>query len=207
MKFLPKQFKLFTIFQHNSVLLQQAVRLLEDSVSGTGTSLESAYAEIQRIKRQADGILRQAVQQLDEQSIDYPPKNDAWRLFNQLDRILDAVELLAGRLTAYCLGPLPEPAVRLMNLIRNCAELLEKSIASYGEADDFSAQLSGIIEVANEADRLYVEAVRGLFRSESDPVRLIKLNETYGLLQRIVKLFEDQVEAMEGVALTTIPRL
>lgn len=206
-KLLPKEFRLFATFQHNSALLQHAVRLLEDCVSGTGTSLNSAYPEIQRIKREADGLLRQAVQQLDEQYMDYPPKGDAWHLFNQLDRILDAVELLAGRLSAYSLGPLPEPAVRLVGLIHNCAGLLEKAIASLGEAGYFSAQLSGIVAAANEADQLYVETVRDLFKKESDPVRLIKLNETYGLLQQIVKLFEDQVEAMEGVALATIPRL
>ncbi len=202
MKIHPAEFHLFAAWEHHSELLQQALNLLDDCI-GDRVPLEDAYAEIQKLERDADEILRTAARELDSQKSDYPPRAEAWRLFCRLDRILDAVELLAGRLAAYRLGPLPASARRLMEVIHSCAGPLRHSIEAFGQSEHFVGEFSSMVELENEADRIYIQAVRELFESERDPVRLIKLNETYGLLEGIVNLFEDCIQVIEDASLKT----
>lgn len=202
MKIRLSEFHLFAAWEHHSELLQQALNLLDDCI-GDRVPLDEAYAQIQQLEREADEILRNAVRELDFQKSDYPPRAEAWRLFCRLDRILDAVELLAGRLAAYRLGPLPTPARRLMEVIHSCAAPLRNCIQAFGQSEHFIGEFSSLVDLENEADQIYVRAVRELFETERDPVRLIKLNEAYGLLEGLVNLFEDCVQVIEDAALKT----
>lgn len=145
--------------------------------------------------------MRRAIQQLDRQLTDVVPREDARRCFAHLDNILDATELLAGRLAAFRLGRLPGPAITLINTIESCNGVLKQVICAFGEGKHFPDLVARMAELENEADQNYLDALRELFESEADPVRLIKLNETYGLLEKIVNLFEDCVQAMEDAAL------
>lgn len=199
--FQPTQHNLFETFQYHMSLLRQALDLLEDAVTDTRYPTEVVYSEIRKLEREGDEILRGIVRQLDRQDSDYPPREEVRRLSYQQDRILDAVERLAGRLAAFRLGRLPDPAVRLMTLIHSCACALANSIEAVGDAKRFREQIAGMAELENEADRLYVDAIRELFGQEKDPVRLVQLNELYGLLERVVNLFEDCIQAMEDVVL------
>ena len=206
MTFAPNLFNLFTAFQQHASLLRRALELLGDCITDSGQPLDVTCSKIQNLERKGDEILRSALRELDFQFGDYPPKADARRLFYRLDRILDAVKLLAGRMAAYRLGRLPDPAEGLMNVIRSCATALDSAIKAFGEAKHFPEQISGMTALENQADQIYMDAIRELFESEIDLVRLIKLNETYGLLERIVNLFEDCIQAMEDAALKNFDR-
>jgi len=59
-------------------------------------------------------------------------------------------------------------------------------------------------ELENQADRLCIAAIRDLAEQESDPRRLLMLNETFGLLEKIANLFEDCIQTMEDSALKTL---
>ncbi len=200
MKIRLADFHLFAAWEHHSELLQQALKLIEECINGR-VPLEAASSEIQKLEREADDILRTAARELDFQKGDYPPRAEAWRLFCRLDRIVDALELLAGRLAAYRLGTLPAPARRLMEVIHGCDDALRKSIEAFGQSEHFVGQFSNMVELENEADQIYIQAIRELFESESDPVRLIQLHDIYGLLEGLVNLFEDCIQVIEDAAL------
>lgn len=59
----------------------------------------------------------------------------------------------------------------------------------------------------NEADHLYITAIRDLAKQEGEPRRLFMLHEVYGMFEKIVNLFEDCVQAMEDSALKTLAGL
>ena len=56
-----------------------------------------------------------------------------------------------------------------------------------------------INRLENEADRVYQEAVRGLFEVEKDPIMVIKWKEFYDMLEVITDCCEDVANVIEGV--------
>jgi len=122
----------------------------------------------------------------------------------QQDRVLDAIEHLAGRLAAYRLGELPGAAIQFMAIIESCADVLGDALRAFGEGQHFLEQMMKMGELENQADRLCIAAIRDLAEQESDPRRLLMLNETFGLLEKIANLFEDCIQTMEDSALKTL---
>ncbi len=56
-----------------------------------------------------------------------------------------------------------------------------------------------INRLENEADRVYQEAVRTLFDTETDAIVIIKWKEVYDNLERITDCCEDVANVIEGV--------
>jgi uncharacterized protein Yka (UPF0111/DUF47 family) len=198
-----KDFQVFGSLQKHFDLILCALDTLRDCTS-CATEGSAAFVEIQNLERNGDEILRSAIQQLDSQLSDYPPREGTRRMLGQQDRILDAIEHLAGRLAAYRLGELPDAASQFVAIIESCADVLGDALRSLGEGQHFLEQMGKMAELENQADRLCVAAIRDLAEQESDPRRLLMLNETFGLLEKIANLFEDFIQTMEDSALKTL---
>jgi len=178
------------------------VAALDDCAGSADPS--AAFAEIQNLERQGDEIMRAALRDLERLHGDFPtPREIVRRQFHQQDCILDAIELLAGRLAAYRLGRLPAPAVQLLGVVRACAGVLEAAIQAFGEGRRFADQIETMSDLENEADQLYIAAIRDLADREQDPRRMLMLTEVYGMLERIINLFEDSVQSLEDATFRT----
>ena len=198
-----KDFQVFGSLQKHFDLILCALDTLRDCTS-CATEGSAAFAEIQNLERNGDEILRRAVQQLDFQLSDYPPREGTRRMLCQQDRVLDAIEHLAGRLAAYQLGELPGAASQFVAIIESCADVLGDALRAFGEGQHFLEQMTKMAELENQADQLCVAAVRDLAEQESDPRRLLMLSEMYGMLENITNLFEDSIQTMEDSALKTL---
>lgn len=83
----PKQFNIFADLKRLAGSVTEAVRLLDAAVSG-GASATRSFEEIQKIEHNGNEIVRRAMRQLDRQITNVTPREDAFRLFAQLDAIL-----------------------------------------------------------------------------------------------------------------------
>jgi uncharacterized protein len=104
-------------------------------------------------------------------------------------------------LAAFDLTVLPDGALRLMALIQASNNVLGKMIEMLGERRHFADFVAQMGDLENEGHEAFQHALVALFQTETDPVLLIKHNEVYSLLDRIVDRFEDCAKALEDVAL------
>ena len=84
-----KDFQVFGSLQKHFDLILCALDTLRDCTR-YATEGSAAFAEIQNLERNGDEILRSAIQQLDCQLSDYPPREGTRRMLCQQDRVLDA---------------------------------------------------------------------------------------------------------------------
>lgn len=196
----PNQFTFFADLQRLAGCVTEAVELLGAAVRA-GDSAPQSFDEIQKVEHNGDEVVRRAMRQLDKQATDVVPREDAFRLFAHVDAILDTIQGVAGRLAAFALPVLPDGAQRLMSTIRTCNDLLGGMIEKFGERRHFADLVVRMGDLENEADLAFQYALVTLFQPKTDPVLLIKLNEVYGFLDRIVDQFEDCGNALEDVAL------
>lgn len=203
----PKEFNIFISLHNHFRLVRLALVTLRDCADDPSQAWDAAYSQIQNMECQGDQLLDAVVRQLDRQSTDCPPRESTRRLFYRQDRILDAAKLLAGLLAAYRIGVLPGAALQLMATIGTCAEVLGDAMRAFGEGQHFLNPISKLAELKKEADQLYIAGIRELAEGANDPCRLFMLNKIYGMLERIVNLFEDCVQALEDTALKTLAEL
>lgn len=196
----PKQFNIFADFKHLAACVNEAVQLLNATVRA-GAPAARSFEEIQKLERIGDETMQRAMRQLDRQLTDVVPREDAFRIFARLDTVLDAIEGLAGRLAAFELPVLPNAALRLMALIQTCNDLLGDMVKMLGERRHFPDLVAQMGDLENEANEAFQYALVTLFQTKTDPVLLIKHNEVYNFLDRIVDQFEDCAKALEDVAL------
>lgn len=196
----PKQFNIFADFKHLADCVTEAVQLL-DAMVRAGAPAGRSFEEIQKLEHMGDDVMRRAMRQLDRQLTDVVPREDVFRLFSHLDTILDTIEGLAGRLAAFELPVLPNSALRLMGLIQASNDLLGDMIEKLGERRHFSELVAQMGDLENEADEAFQYALATLFQTKTDSALLIKHNEVYNLLDRIVDQFEDCAKALEDAAL------
>jgi uncharacterized protein Yka (UPF0111/DUF47 family) len=200
MEFKPADFKIYSEFMLLAGCVTEAVRRLESALRGD-TPPADAFAEIQRLEHTGDEITRRAMRELDRQLTSVVPREDAFRQFARLDAILDTIERLAARAAAFRLPPLPPEPLQLVALIHSCDELLREILARFGERRRVSDLVARMSEIENEADALFQSALAALFHSVSDPILLIKLNELYNFLDRIIDHYEECAQALEDAAL------
>lgn len=198
----PKELSTFAKFQRHFGLLRRAVEALCDCAGGADPS--AVFAEIQDLERQGDEIMRAALCDLERLSGDFlTPREIIRRQFHQQDRILDALEHLAGRLAAYRLGRLPAPAVQLFAVVRACAGVLEAALQAFGEGRRSADQIEKMSDLENEADQLYIAAIRDLADGEEDPRRMLMLTEVYDTIERVINRFEDAIQSLEEATFKT----
>jgi len=79
-----KDFQVFGSLQKHFDLILCALDTLRDCTS-CATEGSAAFVEIQNLERNGDEILRSAIQQLDSQLSDYPPREGTRRMLGQQD--------------------------------------------------------------------------------------------------------------------------
>lgn len=200
-RFVPNQFTFFASFRNHSALLRRAVELIADLLAGIDEPVGSRYAEIRALEKEGDEILRNTIRDLDRQLSDLPPKQDTLRAFRYLDRILDHLEVIAGRLSVSKPGRAPGAAIQLGNIMASCQDVMEAAIETFGEGRFAGDQIAAMADLENEADEVYIEGLRELFARETEPTRLLQMNEIYGLLERAVNLFDDCLQVLEESSL------
>ena len=65
--------------------------------------------------------------------------------------------------------------------------------------ENFGAHLKAISRLEKEADSLYSDAVKRLFKDEKDPIEVIKWVSIYEALENSVDRCKDVAEALEAV--------
>lgn len=201
MEFAPKHFNLFADFKQLAGHVTEGIALLDTALRAGETAPAQSMAGIQELRRSGDEVLRRAVRQLDRQLTDVIPRADAFRAFVHMGKLLHALEDLAARLAAFRLGALPAPALRLMTVIQTSNDVLQAIIEAFGEGRHFAELVTQIDGLKSEGDAAFHDALVTLFQTETNPVRLIQLNEVYGFLDRIVEMLEDCAKEIEDVAL------
>jgi predicted phosphate transport protein (TIGR00153 family) len=199
MRFLPREEKFFELFLDQVKLISQAATLLLHGAEAGNAQLEQAADRITELEGNADSVLHEIFQRLNQTFITPLDPEDIHNLSTHLDDVIDGMEELAHRMVAYNLVPLPDPAIEGCREIVNCARSLElafQALHSNQKLVDHCIEVNRIEEVV---DMLMRKAIRDLFREERDPIRIIKLKEVYDLIEQTTDYCEDVAVALQNV--------
>ena len=199
MKLFPRQEKFYQFFQNQAKIILEASQLMLEGAQAGNSALTSAAAKIKTLEQRGDEVIHEIYTRLNQTFITPLDPEDIHSLSSHLDDVLDGIEDAAYRMVAYRVEPIPQMVVELCKIVYACTQTLEKAFEALGANQPvlpFCIEVNRLEEVADQLGR---DAVTELFRSESDPITLIKLKEIYEFLEQTTDNCEDVADALQNV--------
>ncbi len=200
MNLLPKDEKFMELFvQHVSILCHSS-ELLNKGLQGGYEGVCDISREMEAIERSGDEIIHQIFDRLRATFITPFDPEDIQALATSLDNVIDAIEDVTFRIVAYRLDPIPEAAVRLGQMIDESNKALARALSALRHNQSVMKDCIEVNRLENEADGIERGFVGRLFRSELDPLRLMKEKEIIEALEQTTDLCEDVADVVQSVS-------
>ncbi len=199
MKLLPREEKFFEYFQQQVKLICRAADLLVEGAEAGNTHLANAAHQIKAAEEQADTVIHEIYKRLNSTFITPLDPEDIHSLASHLDDIIDGIEDCSYRMLAYKIDPLPSNVLELCRIIQSCGHTMEKAFTALSKRQPLMDYCVEINRLEESADQLGRAAVKTLFESETDAIRIVKLKELYDFLEMTADRCEDVADALQNV--------
>lgn len=201
MNLLPREEKFFAFFDRQAALIVEAAVELNSGVRGDEPRLQAAGVKIASLEQQADEVIHEAFVRLNSTFITPIDPEDIHTLASHLDDVIDGIEEASHRLIAYNVWPIPEPMKEVCALILECGYSLQRAFQALAKNNPLLDECIKINHIESQADQICRKAVAELFRSQPNPIELIKLKEVYEILEKTTDYAEDVADVLQEVVI------
>ncbi len=202
-KLMPRSDEFFDDFEKQAAATLEGARLLKDLVDDY-RDVDTKVERIKAAEHQGDEHTHVAFERLHKQFITPFDRTEIHRLLSRIDDILDLADAAADRLALYEIKEIPQDAKELAGVLLLAAEKVQdavKGLRHLKNADAILADTREISRLENQADTLLRAALAKLFKSERDPLMVIKWKEIYDLFETATDRCEDVADVIRGVIL------
>jgi len=199
MRLLPREEKFFAYFDRQAALIVAAADELNRAVRGGPSVLAAAAQKIAELEQQADEVIHEALVRLNTTFITPLDPEDIHQLASHLDDVIDGIEEASHRLVAYEVRHIPEPVKDVCAVILECGQVLQKAFQLLSQGQALQDQCIRVNQLEGQADQIVRKAVAELFRTETNPIELIKLKEVYEILEKTTDYAEDVADTLQEV--------
>jgi uncharacterized protein Yka (UPF0111/DUF47 family) len=203
MRLLPRDQKFFDSFTASATLSVQAARHLRELLENDGTGRGRLCEAIKKLEHEADEITHDVVSRLDRTFITPLDREDIHLLASRLDDVIDMIDGIARRSQIFKVGPAPEGAVLLADVVQRASAQILDAVRVLGNGRPRTV-LAACVEVKHleeEGDALYHAWLGRLFDDAVDPIYVVKWKEIYDSLERTLDVAEDVANVLESVAI------
>jgi uncharacterized protein len=202
-KLMPKSDEFFDDFDAQADATVRGAKLLRQLLDDF-TDVEQKVAAIKEVEHQGDQIAHRAFERLHRQFITPFDRGEIQRLLGRIDDALDLTDATAERLLLYEVGPVPQAARDLAQVLVPACEKLQEAVRLMREIKNPAQILAACRDIKtleSQADSLGRAAIAALFKSGADALSIMKWKEIYDLMETATDRVEDVADVIEGVVL------
>ncbi len=199
MKFLPREEKFFSLFLDQVRYIGEAAALLLQGAEAGNARLESAAEQIAVLERKADEVIHDVFRRLNQTFITPLDPEDIHSLSTHLDDVIDSIEEASHRMVIYNIEPIPPVVIEVCRNIVASSKSLQLAFEALNSDSKIIDHCIEINRIEDVTDDIVRKAVKDLFASEKDPIRIMKLKEIYELLEQATDYCEDVADALQNV--------
>jgi predicted phosphate transport protein (TIGR00153 family) len=202
-KLMPKTDTFFDYFEKQAAHSVEGVRLLKELFEDF-TDVQRKVQEIKDVEHRADDVTHRAFELLYTQFITPFDRSEIHRLLSAIDDVLDLADAAAERLGLYDVGDVVPEARELAGVLLAQTRKMQEAVRGLRNVKESKVILDACMEMnalENQADTLLRQALAHLFKSGSDPLRVIKWKEILDLIETATDRCEDVANILEGVVL------
>jgi len=202
-RLLPRDVSFYDFFDKQADKIIEGCKAVQDLLENYTDVVEKAK-RIKAIEHEGDTITHECIEKLHTTFITPIDRDDIHRLITKMDDILDLTEAVSQRLSIYEIDTIHDEAKQLAKTLVFGAERMAKAVRGLRDLKSAPSILAECIEInriENEADTILRNAVGKLFRTEKDPLTVMKWKELYEALETATDKAEDVANIVEGIVL------
>ncbi len=178
---------------------------LEKILKGFDAAQIDANKEIlHQIEHAADDKKHELVEKLVKEFITPIEREDIMAITNEIDDVTDAVEDVLLKIYMFNIETIRPDAVGFAGIIRTCCEKLLHVFQEFDSFRKSKALHTSIIELnrlEEEGDALYISAMRKLYTTEKDAIRVMAWTEIFYRMEKVCDTCEHVADLVEHVVM------
>ena len=202
-KLMPREVAFFDYFENMGAKISEGCAAVLDLLEDY-TNVPDKARRIKVIEHEGDLITHQCIEMLHKTFITPFDRDSIHRLITKMDDILDLAEAVSDRISVYEMTTPTDEAKQLARVLVFSAEEVGKAVRGLRSMKNAQEILKRCVEInrlENEADTLLRLAVGKLFKTERDPLTVMKWKELYEGLEEATDRCEDVANLVEGIVL------
>lgn len=199
--FLPKEDEYFSLFSRMADKIHEASTILFEMVSSEGADLTEYTRRIKAVEHACDQITHEVSTKLNKSFITPFDREDIYTLSVALDDICDYIDAGARAVVMYDIRAFNEHVRQLARVICDLAVQIQGAVGMLKKPDGMNERFVEIHRLENEADDVYFRSMAELFKSDADPITIIKTKELYEILESATDRCESVANIIESIVL------
>ncbi len=167
-------------------------------------NVEDKVPNLKVLETDCDMQTHKILKKLNESFITPFDREDIYNIARDTDDIVDCIEEVANRFLVFDVKEMRPEAVIMADLIMQSIRELDVLFKHLREIKLNTIVREQIIEVnriENEGDIIYRKALTRLFKTEKDPIEIIKWKQLYELLEESIDACENVANIVEGLVM------
>lgn len=198
---LPREDEYFSFFTQMTEKIQEASNGLVDMLNDTPENFETHTKKIKKSEHECDELTHKITTKLNSSFITPFDREDIYTLSVALDDICDYIDAGARAVVMYDIREISDHAKTLARIIQDLAKAINAAASMLSKPNGMNKHIVEIHRLENEADDVYFRAIGSLFKTETDPIRLIKWKELYEILENATDRAESVANIIESIVL------
>lgn len=165
---------------------QASELLLASLVDFNAETILKSREEMHKIEHAEDELKHDIMGRLVKEFIPPIDREDIIQLANELDDVTDIIEDILIRMDIYNVQKIRPAALDFVNVIVRCCKTLQTAMMEFHNFKRSTTLKQAIINVNSmeeDGDKIYIESMRELYRTCSDPVEIIVWSKLFDKLE------------------------
>ena len=165
-------------------------------------SIKDHLKKMHEIEHAGDLVKHETTKNLAKEFITPIEREDIMQMADAIDTVTDKIEDVALRLYMFNIREIREDAIKNAEVIVQCTEALRdalKEFHNFRKSKTIHEKIVEINRLEEEADLLYIAAVRHLFKSVDDGITAASWNHVFHYMEDVCDACEDASDVIESV--------
>jgi uncharacterized protein len=195
----PQKREFFDLYSRASANTVEISRLLVELLERFPREDGDLIRTIKEREHEGDHLTHEVVDLLNRTFVTPFDRDDMYRLAGAIDDVCDHIDEAADNLGTYGVEGVPAKAIEQARVIHQAAQNLDAAVQRLEGFKDSSAQLIELRRLEDEGDRLVRDAVGDLFKSEQDPIAVIRWKDIHERLEEACDALENAADVLEAI--------
>jgi len=197
---MPRERRFYELFERNSNNVVAAAELLVELLKNPAAP-EGRQERISELEHEADEITHEIARSINRSFVTPFDREDIYELSSGIDDVLDFIKEVSDKHSLYDITTSAPAAVELGALLLQSASQLRDAIRKLESLKGLEGHWIEINRIENQGDQVSRKAISDLFRSEKDPIHVMKLKDVYDNLEDALDRCEDVANVIENIVI------
>ncbi|SCG83041.1 UPF0111 protein [Proteiniborus sp. DW1] len=181
----------------------QAANLLNEIVNNfKADELQQRMKEMHTIEHSGDEARHVMIKRLAKEFITPIEREDIMAMADSIDEVTDTIEDVLMCMYMYNVSYVREDALRMTEIVVKCCDALKQMLSEFHNFRKSQTLHNLVVEINNfeeEADKLFMEAIRNLYVTCKDVLEITAWDKIYNYLEKCCDVCENVSSVVESV--------